>query len=263
MKKFAIAVIALAVLAVGLAMADDPVNQTYETQGFSTSTAVIAQGAVTNAESIVWTQSNQDMRGASLADGERQYTMSYSQSISGNNGYAEYNAVNALDTANKVANQNNFKSTKQFDYTSFDEAFGQVATSESLLLDGAAVDHDQDNRFLCPFATTTDGVFPAYCNIVEMGSTFSGVAVSMTTVASERHVANSADVPVAMDYSVGLSGQGAASAWIRAHLQEGRSPIDEEITKGMDLVYSEKTTASGVIASFSKAMSYQSGVRRF
>jgi len=32
--------------------------------------------------------------------------------------------------------------------------------------------------------------------------------------------------------------------------------------QGMDLVYKEKTTASGTIAAFSKSMSYQSGVRR-
>ncbi|MCQ8894301.1 MAG: hypothetical protein NQU46_06680 [Methanolinea sp.] len=259
MRKFTIAVITLAVLAVGLAIADDPVNQTYETQGLSASTAVIVQGAVTNAESIVWIQSNRDMTESSLdVTMERQYTMSYIQSISGNNGYAEYNGVNTLDTANKVANQNNFKSTKQFDYMSFDEAFGQVATSESLLLDGVGSVDTAPDKFLCPFAASVNK-FPPYCNIIEMGSTFSGVAVSMTNVASERHVANSADVPVVMDYSVGLSGQGAASAWIRAHLQEGRGTED----KGMDLVYSEKVTASGVIASFSKAMSYQSGARRF
>ena len=259
MKKFAIAVLALAVLAVGMAMADRPVNQTYETQGVTTSTAAVVTGTLTNAESIVWTMSDQDISGAALDAEEVQYTMAYTQSVAANNGYAEFNAANALDTANKVANTYNYKTAKQLDYVSLDTAYGQVATAESLVLDGAGNNTTTADKFLCPFgASSTD--FPAFCNIIEVGSTFSGTAVSMTTVADERHVSKSADVPVVVDYSIGLTGQGSASAYYRAHFQEAR---DDSLAKALDIVASEKTTASGVIASFTKAINYQSGVRRY
>lgn len=262
MKKFAIAVLALAFLAVGMAMADRPVNATLETQGVTTSTAVVVSGALTNAESIVWTMSDQDIAGASasLDDGEVQYTMAYTQSVQGNNGYAEFNAANALDTANKVVNTYNYKTTKQLDYVSYEDAYGQVVTAESLTLDGAGMNTTTADKFLCPFGASPSD-FPAFCNIIEVGSTFSGTAVSMTTVADERHVAKSADVPVVVDYSVGLAGQGSASAYYRAHFQEARG--NDSANKSLDIVASEKTTASGVITSFTKAINYQSGVRRY
>lgn len=260
MKKFAIAVLALAVLAVGMAMADRPVNQTLETQGVTTSTAVVVSGALTNAESIVWQMSDQDIAGASLGAEEVQYTMAYTQSVQGNNGYSEFNAGNALDTANKVVNTYNYKTTKQLDYVSYDDAYGQVATAESLTLDGVGNTTTLADKMLCPFGAAA-GDFPAFCNIIEVGSTFSGTAVSMTTVADERHVAKSADVPVVVDYSVGLAGQGSATAYYRAHFQEGRG--DDFANKSLDLVASEKTTASGTIESFSKVINYQSGVRRY
>ncbi|MCU0632304.1 MAG: hypothetical protein MUC66_04930 [Methanolinea sp.] len=116
---------------------------------------------------------------------------------------------------------------------------------------------------------------PAYSNVAEMGSSFTGSRVSMVTTASQN--------PVGMDYSVSLSGVGTASAWINAHLMEGRTGIafptglnggtlyspffynpdtggispNNGFMQGTDLVYKEKTTASGIIKDFSKTMSIQ------
>jgi len=106
----------------------------------------------------------------------------------------------------------------------------------------------------------------------------------MITTAKERHVSASADIPVSMDYSVSLSGVGSAAGGINAHIMEGRTPSvfehainglgysdlifwnsdmgSEGFMQGVDLVYKEKTTASGTIQDFSKSMSYQSGTRR-
>jgi len=124
-----------------------------------------------------------------------------------------------------------------------------------------------------------------------MGSSFNGIAVSAVTGANERHISSAADVPVTVNYNVGLVGQGSAAAWINAHLMEGRTGVpitdyadDDGVThdvwmlnpdasmgagvatggfmQGVDLVYKEKTTASGTITAFSKSMSYQSGLRR-
>jgi hypothetical protein len=121
-----------------------------------------------------------------------------------------------------------------------------------------------------------------------MGSSFTGGQVSMITQADTNFIARSADVPTQVGYSVGLSGTGSAAAWINAHVMEGRTAghwddvnIDGVVydtgfwnydrnvwspangfMQGVDLVYKEKTTASGVIESFSKSMVVQDGLRR-
>jgi hypothetical protein len=307
MKKLAFAVLALAVLVIGMAMAADPINATVETQGISTTTGVVVLGTMTNTETVVWTQSTQDMRNnpplnqydplvtpvgtiplIQLWNPERQAVMSYTESILADNGYSEFNEMQSLDTGNKVANQKNFGSTEQFDYVAFTDAMGRATTSESILLDLASQGSAAANRFICPFATGDAGYIPPYCNVYEMGSSFTGTQVSMITQAGENHIAKAADVPTQVSYSVGLSGTGSAAAWINVHVMEGRtgnvfplgvnagvlyaplfynpdtgavSPANG-FMQGEDLVYKEKTTASGVIESFSKSMSVQDGVRR-
>jgi len=318
MKKFAIAVIALAVLLVGTAMAVDPIPATSETQGISTSTAVTVIGTMTNTETVVMTISNQDLRnnppltqywpdyvqnattGALVATNnktfapERQAVVSYSESILADNGYSEFNEAQTMDTANRAEmNQKNFKSSEQFDYIASETAYGRATTSESLLLDLASQGNDASSRFICPFATGDQGMIPAYCNVYEMGSSFTGTAVSMINQASTNFIAKAADVPTNMDYSVSLAGQGSAAAWINAHVMEGRTGAVYEDVNGttiapsgyvdtvvvnsdllknkvptvgfmqsVDLVYKEKTTASGTIAAFSKSMTVQDALRR-
>ncbi|MCQ8894295.1 MAG: hypothetical protein NQU46_06650 [Methanolinea sp.] len=258
MKK-AVLFLFLCISLVGITSADDPVNATYETMGITTSTSVVVYGTFSEVDTIVWQQSSGGLAdNPPLGSSERMATMSYSETTLANNGYVEYNKGMNLDTGQKAANQGNFRSVRQMDFESFEDAFGSVISEESLLLDTVSTGSSSADRVLCPWSSGT-GTIPAYCNIIEMGSSFSGTSVSLTTTAMERHISLSADVPAGMEYTVDLSGRGAASAWIRAHLQEGRGETD----KGMDLVYSEKTAASGVIASFSKAMSYQSGIRRF
>ncbi len=310
MRKIGIAVLALLILFSGMVMADDAMTATRETQGITTVTHVVVYGTFTDSAEAVWTSSTQDVRNnpplndytaidpvtGLPGDGtnmvwtpEGQYTMSYSEQTMADNGYIEWDKVVNLDTGNQVANQNNFKATTQFDFVSFEDAFGRATFSESLMLDGASMGSDAGSSMMCPFSTGDSGYIPAYCNVVEMGSSFTGSQVSLNTIASERHVSASADVPVGMDYSVSLSGVGTASAWINAHIMEGRtggvfgtytSPDDVNyepgfwnydngdvspangFMQGVDLIHKEKTTASGVIESFSKSMSYQSGVRR-
>lgn len=317
MKKIGIAILALLILFSGMVMADDPMTATRETQGITTVTHVVVYGTFTDSAEGVWVSSTQDLRnnpplggeaggyepvlevdpvtgeiidtGDRTYVGEGQYTMSYNEQTMADNGYIEWDKVVTLDTGNQAANQDNFKATTQFDFVSFEDAFGRATFSESLMLDGASTGSNAGNRMLCPFSTGDNGFIPAYCNIVEMGSSFTGSQVSLNTVARERHVSASADTPVGMDYSVSLSGVGSAAAWINAHIMEGRTggvlenianglgenaggvtdfgfynydTDDAGMMQGVDLVHKEKTTASGIIESFSKSMSYQSGVRR-
>ena len=312
MKKFAFAVLAIALL-VGSVMAVDPINATTETQVISTSTAVVVMGTMTNSESAVLTMSNQDIRnnpplnqwtaidpvtgGPDLEapwdnqwTPERQAVFSYTESVLADNGYTEFNGVQSMDTANKVANQKNFNSVEQYDFVAFSDAMGRITTSESQLLDLASQGSNALDRMLCPFATGDAGFIPSYCNVYEMGSSFTGGQVSAITRANTNFIAKAADVPTMIDYSVGLSGTGSAAAWVNAHVMEGRTMghydtlTDVDIAdnwspgfwnydtgaispsngfaQGLDLVYKEKTTASGVIESFSKSISVQDAIRR-
>ena len=122
----------------------------------------------------------------------------------------------------------------------------------------------------------TADISPPYCNVAEMGSSFTGSQVSMVTTSGQG--------PSSMDYSVTLSGVGTASAWINAHVMEGRtgyvfdsvkskyssyspgfynpdmgigSPDFNGFMQSVDLTYKEKTTASGIIQTFSKSFSVQ------
>jgi len=296
-------------------MAVDPIPATRETQGITTATGVTCVGTVTNSETVVMTISNEDMRnnpplhvydaeivqdpatgelapsGNFLWDPERQAVLSYTESVLADNGYSEFNEVQTMDTANRAdMNQKNLKSTEQFDYVASESAMGRATTSESILLDLASQGDVAGTRFICPFATGDQGLMPAYCNVYEMGSSFTGSAVSMITQANTNFIAAAADVPTNMDYSVGLVGQGSAAAWINAHVQEGRTGdvftnvnvlnpdltvsnfdmvlynpdtgVYDQFMQGVDLVYKEKTTASGTIAAFSKSMSIQDAFRR-
>jgi len=261
MKRTGIVVLLLAFFLLGCVNADDPVNAIFQTQSIHTETSVVVSGSFSNEASIVWQQSSEALDdSASLSESERQATMSYSESTYANNGYVEYDKVADLDTGNQVLNQNNFKSTRQLDFVSFNDAYGSVISSESLVLDSASMGSSISGRALCPFISSDDGSIPAYCNIIEMGSSFSGTAVSMTTIASERHIAYTADIPVAMDYSISLAGQGTASAYYRMHLQGAR---EESSNKSMDITGYDKTTASGTIQTFDKTMNYGSGVRLY
>ncbi|MCU0632678.1 MAG: hypothetical protein MUC66_06850 [Methanolinea sp.] len=321
MKKLICTVLAVAVLFIGMTTAADPVNATVETQGISTTTGVVVMGTMTNSETAVMTASTMDLRdnpplgafnfplypefvwpgndpnnvwalyvgGVSIP--ERQATMSYTESVLADNGYTEFNEMQSMDTSNKVVNQDNFRSTGQFDYVSFDDAMGRATTSESLLLDLVSQGSLAADRFICPFATGDQGFIPPYCNVYEMGSSFTGSQVSEITQANTNFIAKSADVPTEAAYTVSLSGTGSAAAWINTHVMEGRTgryywngypngwisfwnydmntgdswlgvPAGGGWLQSVDLVYKEKTTASGAIEAFSKSMAIQDGVRR-
>ena len=282
---------------------------TNEVQSISMISTVLCYGTVTNTEETALVISNKDIQNNPILDQwdpyyyinidgiptplpdnytwnpEPQCVMSYTEQILADNGYTEFNGVQSIDTANKVANQNTFASAEQFDYIASETAMGRITFSEDLLLDGASQGSNALDRMLCPFATGDKGFIPAYCNVVEMGGSFTGTDVSAVTGANERHISKAADIPVTVNYNIALTGQGSAAAWINAHLMEGRTGTpwlvdvnpagtfwggvwndDMEMNgfmQGLDLVYKEKTTASGTISAFSKVMSYQSGLRRF
>jgi hypothetical protein len=127
---------------------------------------------------------------------------------------------------------------------------------------------------------------------VEAGSTFDATLTSTATSADTRFVGIDAAVPVELNYDINSQGitvgnqslpmTGSVSAYINVHVQEARNentiagsvlaripqdgygiidysfPSLVDPLKSEDLVYSETTTASGLITKFSKSMSYSS-----
>ncbi len=94
-----------------------------------------------------------------------------------------------------------------------------------------------------------------------MGSSFTGFQVeNLNTDVEERHVASTADVPVALNYEVELqNAYGNSQAWINAHLMDARG---NDTFPAVDIVYNELTTADGFQTVFYKRMNYESGTRR-
>ncbi len=289
--------------------ADTPVVATPETQGFSTGTAIAVAGTATETDAYTWQISNIALDGAPLQVnamnfgpyigvvhipvldplfgdgevlGEVQYAVAYSENTVADQGLVSYTKNSALDTSNQVVDTRNIQTSKIMEFVGFET--GRAVSSEDMVVDGAGEFGLAESQFICPFASDQINLTPEYCNIVEMGSDVDMTIMSLVTDSSERHIAASADVPVAADYDIKITGfgdvpaMGSASAFINTHIQEGRAnffmtvPIhvlDEDysvdlysVGKAEDTVYSELTTASGDITLFSKVMSYQSGVRR-
>jgi hypothetical protein len=266
MKKFGLMVIAVAMLfaLTGVAMADPGINQTPETQGIVTSTAVQAVGTVTETDSVVW-QLGFPALATSLNAGDKMYVMSYTENTIADQGLVSYAKGQSLDTANKVAGTYNFNTQKVVEFVGLDT--GRMITSENMVLDGAGNGQDTATTYICPFASTATATVPPFCNIIEVGSDADVTLASLTTSADERHVMATGDPGVAVDYNIKMTGfgdipaMGSVDAYINAHIQEARGGADSN--KAEDLVYSETSTAAGDISLFQKAISYQSGLRRY
>jgi hypothetical protein len=290
--------------------ADTPVPAVPETQGFSTGTAIAVAGTATETDAYVWQISDEALNGAPLqidafvfegspyiavphipilddlfgngdVDGEVEYSVAYSENTVADQGLVSYTKGSVLDTSNQIVDTRNLQTSKIVEFAGFDT--GRAVSSEDLVVDGAGQLSLTELGFICPFAAQQMNVTPQFCNVVEMGSDVDMTLMSLATDTSERHVSRTADVPVAADYDIKVTGigntpaQGSVSAFINSHIQEGRAQYvttighvtDEDIYfdlydagKAEDAVYNEMTTASGDVTLFSKVMSYQSGVRR-
>jgi hypothetical protein len=277
MKKivmFSIAMVMLVALC-GAAFADRNIPAVPEIQGISTSTSIQAQGTVTETDSLAWTTAanmtpgmgNQMAVaiGAPLTDSKVQYTTGYNAAYSGISGQTTFVKSMAIGTGAKIADQSNVAAHTDIQFIAIDT--GRATNSEDILLDGVANSTNTADAILCPFATATSAVIPPYCNIVQAGSSFDSTLTSTVTNANDRFVGTDSTFPVTLNYNVASKGItlsdgtsspmiGSAAAYVKVHVQEARNT---STTKSEDLVYSETSTASGLINSFSKSVAYQSG----
>ncbi|MDD1719942.1 MAG: hypothetical protein LUQ25_07780 [Methanoregulaceae archaeon] len=296
MKRFHLtgsAIIAVSVLIAlsGCAVADIPVNATPETQGITVTTNINCQGTVMASDSLTWQQSSDALNsppleastvesdGTVTGSGEVQYTAGYTENTMAVEGVTSYTKTTSLDSANKIADKNNIAANKIVTFIAASEQ-GRMVSTEDILVDGAGAATSSGDNILCPFGSTDSGTFPPFCNIVQTGSSVDLTLGSVSTSASERFVSDTADVPISQAYSISVKGVstsdgtvdaiGSASAYMKAHLQDGRTlntsadegGISYSQVKAEDISYSNSVSASGIIAAFSQSYTYQSGIRR-
>jgi len=242
------------------------VNQTSEIQGLTTYTEIIVDGMATNSASLVWTSGTGSIQdNPPLTGSEAVQTTAYDENTVAVNGQTTYIKDFSINTGDRNLAQNNVESNRIVTYEGGEG--GMIVSDENLLIDTAGNPQSTSGQYLCPFASSTLGdTIPAYCNIVQAGSHVESTFISFTTQASSRTVRATADVPVSLSYNINAHGistsqgtypaQGSVSAYIKAHIQEGRNA---GLTKAEDLQYSESSSASGSISSFVKKYTYQSG----
>ena len=227
-----------------------------------------------------------------LDPGQVQYTAGYNAQYSGVSGQQTFAKSMALSTANQIADQSNLEADTNVQFIAVDT--GRATNSEDLLLDGASQAQNSSGLILCPFANANPGIIPAFCNIVQAGSAFDTTRTSTVTSADTRFVGTDATIPTVLDYTINAQGItlgdgtsspmiGSVSAYLKVHVQESRNestisgtagivspaafgqgreyysfPNAVDPAKSEDLVYSETSTASGLISGFAKSMSYSS-----
>ena len=219
-----------------------------------------------------------------------QYTTGYNDQYTGVSGQQTFAKSMAVSTANTIADQSNIKANTNVQFIAIDT--GRATNSEDLLVDGASQAQNSSGLILCPFANANPGIIPAFCNIVQAGSAFDTTLTSTVTSADTRFVGTDATIPTVLNYNINAQGItlsdgtsspmiGSVSAYLKVHVQEARNestisgvigipgtfgqgrdyysfPNAVDPTKSEDLVYSETSTASGLISKFSKSMSYSS-----
>jgi hypothetical protein len=237
----------------GASVMADGVNQTPEIQGITTSTYIDVVGFASNSADLAWTSSS----------GSSQTTV-YSENTNAMNGHTVYVKQFSVDTGDKNIGQSNVESSRQITFEGLDG--GNMVSDESLLIDTYGNSSSAAGQFLCPFGASGSSVLPAFCNIVQAGSHIDSTFISVSTQASSRTIMATADVPVALTYSINAHGvntangiipaRGMVSAYMKAHLQGGSG---NTTAKASDLTYQDSSSVNGIINAFTKSYGYQSG----
>jgi hypothetical protein len=268
MKKLGILVVALALFAVGMAMAEPGIPQVNEVQGLSTSTTVIAAGNFNAASSVQITNIHGADNLGTIPPLEESvyYTSLYTEDTQNSEvGYISYDKDLDVSTANKISGQYNIQAVKQITYLGVDAS--SMITNDYLLLDGSGVDYGTiGETLICPFGS--ENLAPAFCNRIETGSNMNLKVANLNTQMGDRFIMKSADPGIAVYNNVGvgayasdLPSKGSVSAFIKGSIKEGgRDGDGPESNDDLyeTVVFSDSTGVSGDISTFAKSMSYSS-----
>ena len=255
----------------GTVCADQGVPAVPGNVGITTQTARVVDGIVMEQYSLAWQISNQSLARRTddpmLGPDQVQYTTTYDATIVSQGGLTSLVKDMSVNTDNRLIGQSNVKSGTAVTFAA-NQNGGNIVGEETMMLDGTGNTTPASDRILCPFGSTARSVIPPYCNIVQVGSKYDLTIGSVAYTADERFVGIDASTPVVMNYNIDVkpytvAGQGTSpamgitSAFIKAHIQEARGG---NTSKAEDLTYSETSSASGRISSFTKKISYSSQV---
>jgi len=273
MKKFGIMVIALAmlVLMTGIVMADTGVNQTFETQGVSLVTSINAFGNMYSTTDVTWKQSSvTPLPIKSAMTAGSYYVATYSEDTQSNGeGDIMYDKDTNLETKAALNGQFNIEGTKEIAFAGYNGA--EITSTDNIFLDGTGNYSTTRDNVICLFAEASSSTIPAFCNRVEMGSTFTAEYINAVTESNARFVLESADTPVEVNHDIrvdtyGTPSTGAAipsygkvSAFAEGLIMEGRGTSNASFET---IEWSEESMVDGSIYLFDKNMHYESGVKR-
>jgi hypothetical protein len=222
--------------------------------------ATTTTGSMSDSATLVWTTSTGGAIDGVLVPGERQSTTVYGENTQASGGTSWYSRSMDLNTAPRTFGQYNVDSFKMFTFDGISQNRTGKASSDEFIGIDTMGRPNSSPATIDPFVTP--GTTPAYHNQVNAGSAFDLEQGSLMTQARTRTITPRADVPVTLDYIVGLQGMnekpavGSASAFIDGHLEQGGQ---DTCGKTMDIVFSDESTASGLIYRFDKSMLYESG----
>lgn len=284
MKKTGVILIALALLIAlpGVVIADQGIPAVPSAGGITSSRVIVSEGTVMESSSLGWSisygddddglASRNDDGSSMLHRNQTQYSTTYDANIIALAGKTNIVKTLTISTGNKLITQSNIKADTTVNFMATGDG-GNIQGTENIMMDGTSTyTTTPGSRIVtCPFGGSSGGYsFPAYCNIVQAGSKYDMVIGSVVTTANDRFVDTDATGPVVLNYAINVkpytiigSGTspalGSASAYIKAHIQEGRTSIMTDQYE--DVTYAESSSAAGIINSFSKTIAYQSGKR--
>jgi hypothetical protein len=265
MKKFGIMVIALALLVVGMAMAEPGVPQVQEIQGLGIQTTVIAAGNFDQESSvaIVITGAGQCITGVPPLTCGTYYSSVYTEDTQNSEvGYISYDKDLDVTTANRLAGQYNVQAVKQITYLGVDAS--SVITNDYMNINSAGNNYgNRADVSICPFGGANKA--PSFCNFVETGSNMNLKVANLNTQMGERFIMKSSDPGVAIFNNVGVSAyasdlpsKGGVSAFIKGSVKEGGRNTATANALYETMSFADTTGVSGDISTFAKSMSYSS-----
>jgi len=264
MKKFGIMVIALALLVVGMAMAEPGIPQVQEVQGLGIQTTVIAAGNFDQESSVaIVITSGQNIAGVPPLTCGTYYSSVYTEDTQNSEvGYISYDKDLDVTTANRLAGQYNVQAVKQITYLGVDAS--SVITNDYMNINSAGNNYgNRADVSICPFGGATKA--PSFCNFVETGSNMNLKVANLNTQMGERFIMKSSDPGVAIFNNVGVSAyasdlpsKGGVSAFIKGSIKEGGRNTATATALFETVSFTDTTGVSGDISTFAKSMSYSS-----
>ena len=261
----------------GFAMADPGVKATFETQGITIVTSIQAQGNMHSMTDVDWVQSSADpITEVPKLDAGTYYASTYQEDTQSNGvGNIYYDKTTQVETKARLTNQWNIEAVKQINFVGIDGA--RISSDESIFLDGTGQAQNTENRVICVFAPSVSSNIPAFCNVVDTGSSIDMSVANVATTTGNRFITASADTPVEEYHTIRVDmlgdspSIGQAQAYMKGLIMEGRGdtmvggqPNGNPGNPAMfnKIEFEERTTVDGYIMLFDKDMRWVSGVKR-